>query len=229
MGIVRDLDSWSYSFTEEVFEYWQENFPEHEKGVKTFHSPVRENPEFLILSFNPGYSEGDGEEDLEKYHNEDFHPPESHEFTERDYPMAERARKLFANNLDKLEKSVMHDLIFFRSNDISELEEALGEEQFSQVEDFCTEKVRESIEKIDPEKILLLGISDTRKLFKRKIAPEYEKEQEIYKNELTESNSNRRSIIKGRWKDKEVYTIVHLSGGFGVSDEELRAIEDKIM
>lgn len=138
--------------------------------------------------------------------------------------MAERARKLFEPNQELLEDSVMHDLIFFRSNDISELEDALGEEQFSQVEDFCTEKVRESIEKIDPEKILLLGISSTHKLFKENIAPEYQEKDVVARRELVGGNMNRKSVIKGEWGGKEIYSIVHLSGAFGISNEEIRQI-----
>lgn len=218
------LDDWAYSFTEEVFNYWQENYPEYDRGVKTFHSPVKKTPEFLILSYNPGWTEGDGEEDLERYRNKEFSPPAEHEFIERDYEMAKKARKLFKNNLDTLENSVMHDLIFFRSNDVSELKQKMRDEDgFEDLKSFSLGKVKNSIETLKPEKILLLGIG-TFKLFNEEI-DEIQVEREVKKSEIEDKEiskySDRRVFIEGELGETKVYAIAHLSNARGFSNKEL--------
>lgn len=218
---MSSIQEWSESFTEEIYEKWQNDYSDVKTGVKTFYTPVHQKPRLMIIGYNPGGSEESFRKDKRRFENGNFSNPDESELWTKEYTLARKFRnKIFADHEELLKDAVKFDLIFFRSKKADYLKERLGED-YREALEYCYRKSREIIEKLEPEAILLYGIST------------YDKFQEEFREgfehlETVESESNNRRIFcKGRWKDTPVFGIIHPTGAF-VSDKELDKVKEKL-
>lgn len=117
-------------------------------------------------------------------------------------------------------KAVKFDLIFFRSKKASYLKEQFGE-CYQETLDYCYNKSEEIMDKLQPEAILLYGITTYDK-FQEHFREDF-KQLEIVKN----NSNNRRIFCKGKWQDNTVFGIIHPSGAF-VSNEEFEIVREKL-
>lgn len=218
---MEQIEKWSENFTEEVYKEWKENYSEVETGIKTFYTPVEENPPLMIIGYNPGGDKTSFQKDRERFENGDFSNPEKSELLTKDYTLARKFRnKIFQEHTDMLKDAVKFDLIFFRSKKASYLKDQLGDD-YQEALDYCYNKSEEIIEKLQPEAILLYGISTYDK-FKKNIAEDFE-EKQCLKSEST----GWRLLCRGQWKGKKVFGIIHPSGA-RVSNEEWKRIRENL-
>lgn len=216
---MEETKEWSENFTEEVYREWKENYSEVETGIKTFYTPVTENPPLMIIGYNPGGDKASFQKDKQRFENGDFSNPEKSELLTKEYPLARKFRnKIFQDHTNILEEAVKFDLIFFRSKKASYLKDQLGED-YQEVLDYCYDRSEEVIEKLQPETILLYGIST------------YDKFQENFQEDFKQletvksSSNNRRIFCKGEWRDIKIFGIIHPSGAYP-SNEELGTVQE---
>lgn len=157
-GSPEKLDRWAADLVEEVYREWKENFSDWDAGFSVFNSPVREEPELMILGRQPGGPAEDFERAKKRYQSGDFHLPEEHELTTSGYKLAQEMRRLFEGRREMLEESVFTNLIFFRSPDTGEWE-SRDSDRVNQAEEFCFRKIREILERLDPKRILVIGVT----------------------------------------------------------------------
>lgn len=208
-----DIEKWASGLTEEVYEKWKE-YGRPEYGFKTFVTPVKKNPTFLIIGYNPGVNKDRNsfkEDLLPEFEAGDFSPPastEENEILSREYLLADKlCDVVFKGYEDLIEDSVKYDLYFFRSENQSTLRNQLGDD-YDRMKKFCGEKTVEIIREVDPDHILIYGVTTFDK-FKNIEGIEEDFEEEI---ELTKEDSGNRLFTKGSWKGKGVFGIIHPTG-----------------
>ena len=76
---MEQVEKWSEGFTEEVYREWKENYNNLETGIKTFYTPVTENPPLMIIGYNPGGDKKSFQKDKKRFENGDFSNPEKSE------------------------------------------------------------------------------------------------------------------------------------------------------
>lgn len=82
---MEETKEWSENFTEEVYREWKENYSNIETGVKTFYTPVAENPQLMIIGYNSGGEKNSFQEDRERFENGDFSNPKKRTTDQRLY------------------------------------------------------------------------------------------------------------------------------------------------
>lgn len=157
-GSPEKLDRWAADVVEEVYREWKENFSHWEAGFSVFNSPVREEPELMILGYQPGGTAEDFQRAKKRYQSGEFHLPEGNELTTSGYRLAQEMRRLFEGRREMLEQSVFTNLIFFRSPDTGEWG-SRDSDRVNQAEEFCFQKTREILERLNPKRILVIGVT----------------------------------------------------------------------
>jgi hypothetical protein len=100
------LETWAKNIQRDVYKFWKENHQNHDGGFRTFYTPVQENPLILFIGFNPGGDPSSFKNDLERFEEDDFSLPKTHEYLSASYPLARRMReKLFKDNQELLKNS----------------------------------------------------------------------------------------------------------------------------
>jgi len=157
--ITGDVDGFVNNLMKEVEQKWEKFQETLSKGYAVFYSPVRMNPDLMIIGFNPG---GD-QKAFDR--NRDRNPPPIHEYIKEDYRIANRMRKLFEsmNCLETLKNSVKLNLIFFRSKDTEEWNK-IDVTIRKELSTFCKDKVKLIIETLRPRIVLAEGITTYRVL-----------------------------------------------------------------
>ncbi len=197
-------DEWAKKIVEKVYIEWKTKYRESCKfGFKMFYSPVKENPDIMIIGYNPGVSKDSlkkweiyQEEKLEKG---DFSLPSEHEYLTKTYRLANKMRKFFEGSEKReqlLKESVKINLIFFRSKNVREWKKIEKLERI-EIEDFCLNIVKEIIMKLKPKIILIEGIGTYRKL-RKFLQIEDELKNPLYR--------------EAKWNDVKLFAIPHPTG-----------------
>lgn len=63
---MSDIKEWSESFTEEVYKEWRKNYSNFETGIKTFYTPVGEDSELIIISYDLDEDKNSFQKDKER-------------------------------------------------------------------------------------------------------------------------------------------------------------------
>ncbi|KAA0257287.1 hypothetical protein FHQ18_09565 [Deferribacter autotrophicus] len=199
--------TWAENLLKDVSTFY-ENFKEfnQEYGFAVFYSPIRLNPELMIIGYNPG---GD-EKDFNK--EEAMSIPEKHEYItykdDKDYKAAKNMYELFKrlNKTQLLENSIKLNMIFFRTKNIAKWKE-INKKIRIEIEEYCFNKVKEIIEKLKPRILLIEGIK-TFDLFIDKIISE--RFHKSCKVECKKVN-NKRILCKCSFDNIKVLGIIHPS------------------
>lgn len=230
-----DLNQWSDSLLRETYNKWSSLEGKYEfwkSGFAVFYSPVYENPDLMIIGYNPG---GDSDTFNEK---EALLIPEEHEYFKWNYPLAKKMRETIFNKINKtdlLRKSIKLNLIFFRSNN-KKCFTSISREVRKDIEQFCHGKVREIIIPTKPKIVIAEGIItyDKLKLILKQQPFEFKAETE----RCSLGNNGRRiycNIEACKKIDSDVYCsgymflsgLLHLSGA-RPSENEFRTIRERL-
>jgi hypothetical protein len=157
-----NIQSWAENLTREVYEAWKNRYSDWDAGIKVFYSQPIEDPELVIIGYQPGgnYTHFKNE-DEDKFAKGNF-TISKNEFITTGYRMAKRMREFFGpEHIDVLEKSVIFPLVFFRAPRISTWR-SWGNSK--EAEMFCFLKIEEIIQKLKPKTILVLGLATYEKM-----------------------------------------------------------------
>jgi hypothetical protein len=110
-----------------------------------------------------------------------------------------------------LKNSVVFPLIFFRAPTIPEWRKAPKRKE---MEKFCFPKVKEIIDKIAPEKILVIGIGTYRKL--KKIFDKIENEQV----KVNRNNNKGKMVITAEMGTMKIFATIHFTGAIPKPNKE---------
>jgi len=153
---MSNLDKWASELQKEVYQTWKEKYLTWKPGFKVFYGPVKQNPELMIVSQNPGGGANNFKvEDLSRFQIGDFSPQQEHAY-KLNHTLATTLRNLFDDKTAILYKAVTFPMIFFRSRSTKELS---GIERFMyhEMERYSLLKAREIIQKVKPQKIFVIG------------------------------------------------------------------------
>jgi hypothetical protein len=198
------LKKWAEGVTKDVFLKWKSYQPLWEPGFKVFFGPVRENPEVMIISLNPG-GNGDNfrQEDYYRFESGDFSPPTTNVYVIRQNPMARKVRKFFDGHEKMLERSVAFTVLFFRSKNIKEWKR-LDKQKRKEMEEFSYKKVKEIIDKVKPKAVLVVGFATYRRLKKHVL--------DGIKDENPRKGKSGRLSLTADWNGVPLFCIPHLTG-----------------
>lgn len=215
------VGEWAEEVNRRVYREWKSNYSDWEGGVKTFYSPVKENPPLLILGDQPG---GQGAEKFEPHRNRfesgDFSPPEENEFIEKDYRLARRMEDLFEGMEPLLERSVVSNLNFFRAKDESTWRSRDSERRRA-AEAFCAEIISETVQRLQPDRILLYGIGTFRRFHKRVVDTKPDDAT------LLEDRNDRRLFCMHQVDGRQILGITHPSPPY-TSTEDWERLKDSL-
>lgn len=164
-----NLEEWAEELRKEVCLKWEEYKNNLPKGFELFYSPVRLNPDVMIIGFNPG---GDAK-DAREYSDKPELLPEEHGYItygrqepgKDSYRIAIRMYELFSKieHEKTLQNSVKFNLIFFRSHNIAEWN-SIDNTIRKDLEGFCHQRVGHIIDTLKPKLILSEGFLTYRRL-----------------------------------------------------------------
>ncbi len=163
-GEVPDIDQWANKVGEESCNFWRDNFGDWEHGIKNWYTPLRVDPEIMIVTLNPGRSRQNYEqEDAKRHSHGDFSPPPQSEYTSpatSQWPISKALQRFFGDkHRGLLERSPGIPVIFFRSPH-SDFINHLPRERRTLMISHCLATSREIILRLRPrKKILVVGIS----------------------------------------------------------------------
>ena len=170
-----DITKWAEDLTEEVYNEWKTKYSFWKDGFEVFYSPVRYRPELMIISLNPGGGEKDFQAlDFPKFQDENFSLPPKNRYLITKYRFAKKVRTLFEGNEDVLKTSVVTTALLFRSQKIDYWKKHNPEKTRLPMERFAYAKVQEIVKKVEPKKILVIGIDAYNRLRKNIIKIENE-------------------------------------------------------
>ena len=156
------LDQWAEDIQQEVFTEWSTKYSYWSPGFKVFYGPVRLKPKLMILSLQPG---GDEKyflsEDADRFKKGDFSTHEENTYIKSSNRLAKAVKEIFGEEKEILRDSVILPVIFWRAKSYAEWKKVPG---YREMETFSLEKVTTILEKVKPQKILVLGISAGRML-----------------------------------------------------------------
>lgn len=210
-----DLNNWAVDLLKQVDSKWAK-YPQLKHGYSVFYSPVKLNPDLMIIGVNPGGS------------NEDFNRekallvPTEHEYITENYPIAKKTKGLFESigKIKTLDNSIKLNLNFFRSKDMAEWKETDSQIR-KELESFCRDKVMEIINTLKPRIIIAEGVGET-----------YPKLKELLSNPQDEKEVkgiNDRNIYMSCDSDQcKLIGIIHVSGA-RVSNDELNLIGKSLL
>lgn len=212
------IEAWAESLQGEVFNYWRDHYRDWEAGFRVFYGPVMEEPELLILGYQPGGGEGDFARDhLDRYSKGDFSPPDQHEYLTKTYRIARVMReKVLAGHEDLLENSVKSNAIFFRAKDIDQWQR-VPDEKRREMEKYSLSKVEEMIERLNPNAILVEGMA-TWDLLRSRLG---------FEGECLVRRSNARLLCRSEQERPAFVGIIHPSTR--VSDENWQKTRSKLL
>ncbi len=109
-----ELKQWAENLLRETYEKWNSLEGKYEfwkSGFAVFYSPVYENPDLMVIGYNPGGNENDFNE------KEALVIPAEHDYFKWKYSLAKKMKDIFSkiNKTELLRMSVKLNLIFFRS------------------------------------------------------------------------------------------------------------------
>jgi hypothetical protein len=217
---MMDITKWAEDLTEEVYNEWKTKYSFWKPGFAVFYSPVRERPELMIISLNPGGGEKDFQVDVDdsaypKFQDGNFSLPPKNRYLITKYRFAKKVRMLFEGNEDILKTSVVITVLLFRSQKIDYWEKNNPEETRLPMERFAYDKVQEIMKKVKPKKVLVIGVDAYNRLRKNIIKIENE-------NIVEKTTIGR--IITAKAGQIDIFVIPHLTGT-RVSDKNMEKMK----
>jgi hypothetical protein len=164
----------------------------------------------LFLGLNPGGGLVDAEQG--ELIGERKSWPLEHEYEKQDYILAKRIRKIWENN--KIQNSVALNQLFFRSPGIGAWKQnTLPVDSRKNAEKFCLNNCEKMIRAINPKEVIMIGLSTlSRSVF--------------IEHELKLGERRRRLVVKGNLWGFPAYSVIHLSGSWGVKESEIMPIRE---
>ena len=214
-----ELDKWGLSILKGTENLWEKMY-KYEPGFSVFYTPLKYEPELMILGMNPGGSEKDF--DLTKARL----IPKDHDYfiTYPDpYRLAEKMNNVFKNigKMPLLKNSVKLNVNFFRSKN-QEGWNKINPELRKEAESFCKDKVKEIIEKLKPRTILAEGIG-SHEIIKKNLGIEK------LSDELVSSPESKQALfIETVDSPIPLYGIAHPTGARGVFEKDWNLIESSL-
>jgi len=213
-----ELTKWAQNIQKKVYEKWEKEYPYVKSGIGVFYSSVIQEPEMMIISYQPAVPKNGfnkSKEDFCKIKDKDS--ANSYYNLEKKSPMSVEVRKFF--NFDNgskewknkkqeqlLKNSVIFPLIFFCSPNIKEWRKVCNRKE---MEKFCFPKVVEIIERIKPQRILFIGVSTYKKL--KKLSDEICEEEVLYCR-TTKNGRKEKMAIKTKFEGHEIFVTMHFTG-----------------
>ncbi len=198
-----DLTKWAENLQEEVYKEWKTKYEFWEPGFKVFYGPISRNPKIMLISQNPGGNYRSFlEEDKIRFENNDFSPPKESPYS-GDRRMAKKMQDFFDRDISLLQNSVTFPIIFFRSKDTKVLK-TIERFKLYEMERFCFKKVKEIIETLKPETVLITGIHTHQKL--KEILGLFD--EEIF----LKSESGRLVAIESKINNIKIFSMIHPTG-----------------
>lgn len=145
MELSNELDLWVKKlYADTRVEY--EKIDNGNQGFAIFYSPVKANPELMIIGLNPGLGVKCLNRPMES-------PLDKHDYFEQNYPIARNMKKIFEGEKmeEKLRESVKLNLYFFRSRNWSSLNISMD------AKNYCQLKTIEIIERLQPKVLIAEG------------------------------------------------------------------------
>ena len=157
-----DITKWAEDLTEEVYNEWKTKYSFWKPGFAVFYSPVRERPELMIISLNPGGGEKDFQVDVDdsaypKFQEGNFSLPPKNRYLITKYRFAKKVRMLFEGNENVLKTSIATTVLFFRSENINYWVKNNPKKTRLAMERFAYDKVKQILDKVKPKKLLVVG------------------------------------------------------------------------
>ncbi len=211
-----NIQEWANNLIQSVDQYWSTH-PELVSGYSVFYSPVKAKPHLLIIGLQPG----GGPESFDR--NAAKTIPQKHEYLAENYLMAKKMVALFAGTKFELQLpgSVKTNLNFFRAkNNVEWKQIDLSLRQ--DVAKFCSQKVKDIIETLQPETILCEGIS-TYEAVKELLS------KEVLKEIRTKNAENKTLFLSSTVGGQRLLGIPHPTGSFGLTTEDWAVIKSKIV
>jgi hypothetical protein len=213
-----DIRVWAENLTRDVFTEYKGKYSFWPQGFKVFYSPVRMNPDLMIISYQPGGS--DFGVDGVSFEKGDFSLPKTNEYADEPYVMAQKVRELFGSEgLELLKRSVVFPLIFFRAPKVQAWKRAPRKER-KEMEHLCLSKVGEIIEKIKPKKILIFGIATYEQLRKSVLCP-------ILTEEVVQWRKKERMMVIATCAEYEIIATIHPSGA-RISKDDFKKLGENL-
>lgn len=196
---------WVDQLYKETFDKWKEAGAD-KSGFAIFYSPVNFDARITIIGYNPGGAETPDMTNIKV--------PHQHEYTLRQYRLAEKVYKVFESVglLHELENSVKFNLIFFRSKKAIDINN-------QDLVSFSEGKVLEILNRLKPKIILAEGFITYHRLIQLRQATSYD---EIF------YDKRRVARVAKTSEGQIILGIIHPSGARGVSDNILRKIGDTL-
>jgi len=196
-----DIELWVEELLREVSDKWESTsyaYAFQDWGFRVFSSPVRPNPDLMVIGFNYG------KDDKPFSKEEDSQLPEVHEYFCHDSRMAGKMRYLFEGieREDWLAESVKLNLIFFGS-EIAEWE-SLDQNLRNELETFCFTKVNDIIDMLRPRYIVTEGFKVFDILTKSILMG-------CSKPDLKNGVGGRNIYARSRYGHTEIIGLVHLA------------------
>jgi len=212
-----DINLFCENLYAEVQQYWESkrDFLPRTWALKfgIFYSPVRYRPALMIVGANPGF---DSDDDTKSPPVENlFYDPK--ERNEKEWRISARLLKLFqiAGREHNLRYSVVTNLLFFKSRCLN-THTATGQGWCDngnpkirrEIEGYCRVKVEQIVNKVDPARILVLGLTTWDRLA-----------DEPLKLRASRTKGRGRLAVAGTVFNREALGIAHPTGA-RISDTE---------
>lgn len=218
-----NIASWAEAVTREVYYTWRDRYRRvWPHGVAVFYSPVVQNPELMIISYQPGGNKEDFAREERRFKQGHFEVRDN-EFVSANYAMATKVRRVFGfeGGLEALSHSVIFPLIFFRAPAVHVWRSGVHSKVRKRMEEFCFSKVQEIIRKLAPKKILVVGIKTYDAL--TQILDSVKKEKILYRRQ----GRNKRMVISATSGGTSLLAVPHLSGS-RISRDDFEDIQSSL-
>lgn len=203
------VQEWADGILKETLTKWEElrrkSKAVDKYGFQVFYSPVRINPDLMIIGYNPG----GGESAFHPERDSSIHSITEHEYFENDYPLARKMKDLFKaiGKTKLLKNSVKLNLIFFRTLNVTQLS-SFDKGLKREIEAFCFQKVRETIDTLKPKVIITEGIGTFNALLTQALGTS----GTIMGYEKAPGTDRRAIFASGSYNQIPVFGLMHLSG-----------------
>lgn len=209
MPIDSELDLFRQSIYADVQKYWECKRSLLRTGdlkFGIFYSPVQYRPKLMIIGANPGFDSDDDTKDapsVNLFFDASGRNP-------KEWKITPKLRTLFtvANKEETLRSSVVVNLLFFKSRCLGKHDKTRQGWRDNpdaglcrEIEAYCRGRVEDIVNKVDPVRILALGLGTWEKVVN--------KQMEVAS---TLSGSRRRIAVSGTAFEREALGMIHPTG-----------------
>jgi len=199
-----EIKLWAEKLQREVYKTWKKKYSFWKQGFKVFYGPVKKRPELMIISHNPGGDHIDFQkEDKPSFEKGNFLPPESLPYS-GGYTMSRKMQRFFAKDMYLLETSVTIPIMFFRSKNINKLNDIERFKRY-EMERYSLLKVKEIIDTVQPENILVIGLKTYDLL--GKVIGLCDEEEFLHMNK-----DGRLLAVRAKQNGGKIFAMLHISG-----------------